>query len=553
LLSRRIFLSVGHDEYWSLRERNAVEAARNDDVSLAFLSANAAYWRIRLDPSTEGVANRIITCYKGNSFDPEYGTPDETTQFRSDPYPRPENALIGVMYELFTRIDGFPLIVTNPDSWVFDGMGLHAGDSLGNIVGNEWDHVWDNGQTPDGLEILGVSPAFGAYGTSAPSNMTVYEPSKDSFVFAAGTIEFGWGAGKVGYTNGRTENVINNLMVHAGVPPESSAALDGTDVGEGPGNASTVAPVAGTGEEGFLDGPAASAKFDTPVGVAAGPDGTLYVTESRNHRIRAISPSGIVTTVAGCGPNGQTNGDYKNNSDGTKVCFDSPTGIAFGPDGALYVADSGNSVIRRAELDGSTSTYAGKDDGNNDGALRDARFSNPQGVAFGPDGTLYVADSGNDSVRTVQSSGVKTIATGIKWPTGITIGSDGTIYVIATAEGRLYSIAAGVTTVMADQSGVDGNEDGLAKKAELRPASGIVLLGRRLLFSDTANNTLRTFDLDAGRISRCAGTGHFGSALGSGRSAELSLPRGLAVVGGRVVVAYSGNHRLVSVEPTPAR
>lgn len=551
LLNRRIFFSIGHDEYWPVPERDAVEAARDGGVSLAFLSANTGYWRVRLDPSSSGVPNRIVTCYKGAPSDPERGTREETVRFRDGPYARPENALLGVMYELYTRVDGFPLIVTEPDSWVFSGTGLRAGDSLGNLVGYEWDHVFDNGQEPAGLQVIGASPAFGAYGTAAPSNMTVYEPTAESFVFAAGTMDFSWGEGRPGYVNGRAEEIVNNLMVHAGVPANDSPAPDPANVVEAPGSARSVLGVAGSGEEGFSDGSAATAQFDTPAGVAAGPDGTLYVTESRNHRIRAVSPDGVVTTLAGCGPNGVTNGKYKNDT-GTKACFDSPTGMAMGPDGALYVADSGNSVVRRVTLEGVTSTYAGGSAGNSDGPLRSARFQNPEGVAFGSDGTLYVADSGNDCVRSATAAGVKTIATGMKWPTGITVGNDGTIYVAATAEGRLYAISGGVATPIADVSATDGDLDGPARSALLRPASGLALVGRRLVFSDTANNTVRVLDLDTMTISRLAGTGHFGSALGSGAVAEITLPRGLTVQGGRIVAADSGNHRILSIDPGPA-
>lgn len=546
LLTRRIFLSVGHDEYWSVRERDALDSARDNGVSLAFLSANVGYWRIRLDPSSDGTPNRIVTCYKGDPSDPLKGTPVETTRFRDPPYARPENALVGVMYDLYTRIDGFPLVITRPESWVFDGMNLGYGDSLGNIVGYEWDHVFDNGKEPAGLQVLGASPAFGAYGTSAPSNMTVYEPTPENFVFAAGTIEFAWGAGRTGYTNGRTEEVINNLMVRAGVPPGTPSEPDSTDMAESAGTVADVTSVAGRGAEGFVDGPRGAAEFDTPTGIAAGPDGTLYVSESRNHRIRAISPDGGVSTLAGCGPTGQTNGDYRN-GDGTHACFDSPTGIALGQDGLLYVADSGNSAIRRVTLGGHVTTYVGGESGKVDGSLHAARLSYPEGVAFAPDGTLYVADSGNDRVCSITSAGVTTIASGIKWPTGITVGGDGTVYVIASGEGRIYSISGGISTVLADQSGTDGNRDGPAAQALLRPASGLALVGRTLLFSDTANNAVRILDLDTHTIRRFAGTGHYGAALGSGREAELVLPRGLALLGGNVLLADSGNHRVVSL------
>ena len=82
----------GHDEYWSLIERNALEQARDAGVSLAILSANTGYWRVRLDPSSGGDDRRIVTCYKSATHDPERDRPDTTARFRDAPDARPENA-----------------------------------------------------------------------------------------------------------------------------------------------------------------------------------------------------------------------------------------------------------------------------------------------------------------------------------------------------------------------------------------------------------------------------------------------------------------------------
>lgn len=553
VIPRRLFLSVGHDEYWTVPERAALDFARDYGVSLAFLSANTSYWRIRLEPSSSGVPDRVITCYKASSstLDPHAGMPDQTANWRVAPYANPENELVGVMYQLYTRFDALPLVVTNPNSWVFEGMGLAPGDSIGHLVGYEWDHVFDNGFSPAGLDILGSSPAFGVFGNAVQSNMTVYAPTSENFVFAGGTIEFGWGLGKPGYANGRTERVFDNLMARVGVPPETPADLDPDEPGPKPGSAASVTAFAGSGEPGFRDGSAASAQFDAPAGIAAGPDGSLYVTDVRNNRIRVISPSMVVSTLAGCGPTGVTTGQFEN-AVGNNACFSAPTGIALGPDGALYVADSGNSAIRRVTLDGAVTTYAGTGtSGKMDGSLALATFSHPEGVAFGPDGTMYVADSGNDSIRAVSPSGVTTIASGLSWPTGITVGSDGTVYVAATQEGRLYSINAGVVSILANQMGVPGDQDGPADTARLRPACGIAPWVNEIVFSDAGNDTVRVYDPASAVVTRLAGTGRPGSALGSGNVAEVSLPRGLAVVAGGIVLVDSGNNRLVKITATP--
>ena len=182
---RKLFLDVGHDEYWSNGERDALEHARDRGLSLAFFSGNSGYWRIRLERSSSGASRRVITCYKDAALDPKGDGPDATVKFRDPPYPRPENALIGQMYELFTHMDGFPLVVTNPSHWIYAGTGIAAGDALSHVVGDEWDHVFANRESPAGLQILAHSDAFGAYGSDVPSDVTVYYPTRASFVFAA--------------------------------------------------------------------------------------------------------------------------------------------------------------------------------------------------------------------------------------------------------------------------------------------------------------------------------------------------------------------------------
>ena len=161
LNARKLFVSVGHDEYWSVPERNAVEAARDGSLSLAFFSANSAYWRIRLDPSSTGQPRRIITCYKGDAHDPIANDPTTTNVFRSPPDANPENALLGVMYQGW-HYDGFPLIVTDPSHWVFEGTQVAGGETISHVIGYEWDTTIDNGLTPTTLSAVLEDLALGA-------------------------------------------------------------------------------------------------------------------------------------------------------------------------------------------------------------------------------------------------------------------------------------------------------------------------------------------------------------------------------------------------------
>lgn len=163
------------------------------------------------------------------------------------------------------------------------------------------------------------------------------------------------------------------------------------------GSVSTLAGSGGVGPNagGFADGPGAQAQFNQPAGLAVDSEGTVYVADSGNHRIRKIAPNGQVSTLGG-GQRGLVNGPAR------QARFSSPWRIAFGPGGALYVADSGNAVIRRIAPDGTVSTLAGSGaSGTNNGPAGSARFSGPRGLAVSGDGTVYVADFGNNLLRKI--------------------------------------------------------------------------------------------------------------------------------------------------------
>ena len=177
------------------------------------------------------------------------------------------------------------------------------------------------------------------------------------------------------------------------------------------------------GERGFADGPAAAARFDAPIGVAAASDGTIVVADTYNHRIRTIATDGSVTTVAG------GNGE-----------FDTPCGVAVAADGALIVADTANSRVVRIDRDGSNSVLAGPDG-----------FSEPTGVAIGADGTILVADAGDASIWSLDSGGPKRLAgdgylgrvdgaianARFNRPTGVAFAPDGYVVVADSVNGAV--------------------------------------------------------------------------------------------------------------------
>ncbi len=257
------------------------------------------------------------------------------------------------------------------------------------------------------------------------------------------------------------------------------------------------------GATGREDGFGPGARFDNPQGVAAAA-GAIFVADSSGSTLRRFEPDGgAVRTVAGIpGVPGALDGT------GDGAAFDAPAGLAAGAQGILYLADSGNHAIRRVDTATlSVSTVAGRLGiaGSADGVPGEFRL--PRGVAWDGAGALYVADSGNDTVRRVD------LATG------------------------------GVTTV-AGTAGRPGDADGPAADAGFNDPGGIAADGAGHVFvADTGNDTLREIDLDAGVVSTLAGSPRaIGSDDGPGSGARFAVPLGLTLDGqGGLLVADSQN------------
>jgi sugar lactone lactonase YvrE len=146
---------------------------------------------------------------------------------------------------------------------------------------------------------------------------------------------------------------------------------------------------------GFADGNNAAALFNGPVGLAAGRDGTIFVADTYNDRIRSIDANGQVRTLAGGNAPG-----YRDATSGTDALFDTPCGIAIDTDGSLIVADTGNHRLRRVRLDGAVTTIAGTGAQDvADGTLAAASFNEPTGLVIDVDGAIYVADAGGSALR----------------------------------------------------------------------------------------------------------------------------------------------------------
>ncbi|WP_153067061.1 N,N-dimethylformamidase beta subunit family domain-containing protein [Steroidobacter cummioxidans] len=231
LLDHKVYLSVGHDEYWSKEKRDAVEAARDAGVNLGFFSANSVYWRVRFEPSSSGVPNRVMVCYK-DSPPPDPVAP--TKRWRDPPNNLPENALMGVM-TIGNHHDvngGFDWIVQNTNDPYFTDTGLDKGPASRQLYGYEWDGVVDNGHTPPGLVILGASPVIATTVTAGIAknpnqiaNAVRYTHPSGARVFATGSIQWMWGLDSTlvnpSRVDGRVQQFAVNVLADMGAKPQT--------------------------------------------------------------------------------------------------------------------------------------------------------------------------------------------------------------------------------------------------------------------------------------------------------------------------------------------
>jgi len=268
-----------------------------------------------------------------------------------------------------------------------------------------------------------------------------------------------------------------------------------------------VTTLAGDGIAGYVDGTGENSRFRGPTGIASDAVGNIYVADSGNHRIRKITPGGVVTTLAG-------NNTYHNgivNGNGVVASFWNPTGVAVDSSGCIYVGDTYNHAIRKISTNGIVSTLAGGTLGYNDGSLGVARFSQPSGVAVDSIGNIYVADSINRRIRKITSAGnVITLAgngfsdpvDGIgskasfygNAPFQIAVDMHGNVYVADWGNWRIRKVSAdGTVTTLA--GGNPGYSDGLATEASFSIPCGVAVDSQGKVFvADTGNSVIRKID-----------------------------------------------------------
>jgi hypothetical protein len=188
LLSHRALLSLGHDEYWSAEMRAGALSALTEGVNFAFLGANACYRHIRFDASPLGSSRRQV-CYKDGTEDPLNGVDNSavTWNWEDGPDPRPESDLIGDMYQSY--LGSGPMVVADPQGWVFKGTDVGKGARFADVIGSEFDGFAPALPGPRNLDILCHSATSSVSGQGF-SDMTWYTATGGGGVYASGTASY---------------------------------------------------------------------------------------------------------------------------------------------------------------------------------------------------------------------------------------------------------------------------------------------------------------------------------------------------------------------------
>lgn len=413
----------------------------------------------------------------------------------------------------------------------------------------------DDENSPDTPEptITAFSPTSGTTGAEVAITGTNF-----STATAGNTVKFNGSVATVSDATATSLTVIvpedgSTGKITVQVGSKSATSTDDfvyiTDV-------STVSTLAGSGVAGSANGSGTAAQFDFPRDIAVDAAGNIYVADRENRRIRKITPDGTVSTLAGSGAFGSTNGI------GTNAEFSVPEGVAVDGSGNVYVGDYSNDVIRKITPDGEVSTLAGSGIfGFADGNATTAQFKGPGKLAVDAMGNIYVSDTQNHSIRKITPAGdVSTLAGSgtagftdgnganarFSNPGGIAVDASGNVYVGDNRRIRKITPMGEVSTLAG--SGLLGSADGSGTAAQFSAPVGLCVDPSGNIFvADALNHRIRKVIAD-GEVSTLAGSTS-GFSDGSGMNAKFFLPGGVAVdASGNVYVADAENNRIRKIQ-----
>ena len=306
--------------------------------------------------------------------------------------------------------------------------------------------------------------------------------------------------------------------------------------------------------------------LDYPQGLAMDAAGNVYIADEQHGRVRQVSASGVITTVAGGGSAGSPGGYTGDGGPATQATLGLPAGVAVDAAGNLYIADFANSVVRKVAPNGIISTYAGNGGpgySGDGGPATGARLNQPRALAVDSSGNLYIADYAESRIRKVTPSGtISTFAGGVTYgqsneggpatqasvdhPTGLVFDSAGNLYIAASGDYvvRKVSTSGTITTVAGVwlNPGYAG-DGGAATSALLQNPTGVAVdPAGNLYVSDATSNVIREV-LANGTIQTIAGTGVSGyeGDGGAGLTAEFTTPCDVLAANGKVYISDAGN------------
>ncbi|WP_055631872.1 NHL repeat-containing protein [Streptomyces griseoruber] len=316
--------------------------------------------------------------------------------------------------------------------------------------------------------------------------------------------------------------------------------------------ADTITTWAGCGVRAFGGdgGPAAEALLNHPGGLVIDGEGNLLISDTYNHRVRAVHPDGRVSTVAGTGVRG-FGGD---GGPAAEALLNHPMGLVIDGKGNLLIAETQNHRIRAVHPDGRVSTVAGtgvRGFGGDGGPAAEAVLNQPMGVALDGAGHVYVGDHTNHRIRRIAPDGrIETVAGGgtlrgraaegapatdaeLYYPSDLAVSPSGTLYFTDTHNHRVLKVTPDGTLLAVAGTGIEGDsgDGGPAVEARLDKPLGLALdASGNLYIADFGNHRVRRVTPD-GWISTLAGTGRSGSTGDSGpaASARLYYPVGVAL------------------------
>ncbi len=331
-----------------------------------------------------------------------------------------------------------------------------------------------------------------------------------------------------------------------------------------------ISSITGSGFPGYSaeGGPAATAQVNKPTGLALDPVGNLYLADRFNYRIRKITTTGSIVSLAGNGFRGY----YVDGGPAANAQLDQPRGLARDASGNLYIADGNNCRIRKLTPNGIITTVAGNGvpgySGDN-GPATSAQLAYQLGIAVNAAGELFIADSFNHRIRKVSANGIITTIVGngfpgysgdggpaasaqINNPNDVAVDADGTLYIADYSNYRIRKVSPnGIVTTIAG-TGVQGysGDGGPAAGAQLSTIWGLTLDGGgNLYMADYLNHRIRKIAAN-GVITTVAGNGAYGFSGDGGlaRSASLAYPSGVALdPGGNLYILDGDNYAIRKV------